>query len=144
MGNSNRRKRVAKVCWEENVPSTFVCGQCTQRSACIHCAWRLPNTCPLCRFEGSSHLQPPRGQGRGILDLRPPHYQGTRQRNPQPTTPTLPGDEAEESSTYDPHTTRGRGRGILGQLPPPRGPGRGILGQLPPPPRERGRGILGQ
>ena len=68
MGNSNRRKRVAKVCWEENVPSTFVCGQCTQRSACIHCAWRLPNTCPLCRFEGSSHLQPPRGRGRGILN----------------------------------------------------------------------------
>ena len=59
------------VCWEENVPSTFVCGQCPQRSACIHCAWRLQNSCPLCRFEGSSHLQPPRGRGRGILNLGP-------------------------------------------------------------------------
>ena len=103
MGNLNR-KRVAKlpVCWEENVPCTLVCGQCTQRSASINCAWRLPKTCPLCRFEGSPHLKPPRGLGRGILDLRP-------------TTPKPP---------------RGRGRGILGQLPPPpRGRGRGILGQ---------------
>ena len=93
------------VCWEENVPSTFVCGRCTQRSACIHCAWRIRNSCPLCRFEGSPHLQPPRGRGRGILNLGPPPPRG-----------------------------RGRGiLGLL--PPPLRGRGRGILGQRPPSPR---------
>ena len=130
-GNSIRRKRVAKlpVCWEENVPCTLVCGQCTQRSASINCAWRLPKTCPLCRFEGSPHLKPPRGLGRGILDPRPPPPRG----------------QGRGILGQLPPPPRGPGRGILNlRPPPPRGRGRGILGQLPPPPRGQGRGILGQ
>ena len=98
-------------------PQYIFCGQCTQRSACIHWAWRLPNTCPLCRFEGSSYLQPPRGRcrgilnlgsppprgrGRGILDLRPPPPRGLG-RGILNLRPPQPGDEAEESSAYSHH-----------------------------------------
>ena len=78
MGNSDNRKRFAKLLcvqlWEENVPSTFVCGRCTQRSACSDCVWQLTTTCHLCRFEGSPHSPSSTTQR-------------TRQRYPRPTTP---------------------------------------------------------